>query len=112
MLDLNELTKVTLANVERRQRNGANIKTDTVSMIKHCSTEVVEAMEAYAKLKYFPQLNANETEIIKKEFASELSDIICCALTIAGKENIDIEKTVLDCIEKNRKRAEGKGDKL
>ena len=29
-----------------------------------------------------------------------------------GKENIDIEKAILDCIEKNRKRAEGVGDKL
>lgn len=112
MTDLNELARETLSNAERRQHNGANIKTDTVSMLKHCSTEVVEAMEAYSKLKYFPQLSANETEIIKKEFASELSDIICCVLITAGKEGIDIEKAVLDCIEKNRKRAEGKGDKL
>lgn len=112
MTDLNELAREALSNAERRQQNGAKIKTDTVSMLKHCSTEVVEAMEAYSKLKYFPQLNANEIEIVREGFALELSDIICCVLIIAGKEGIDIEKAVLDCIAKNRKRAEGKGDKL
>lgn len=112
MIDLNELAREALSNAERRQQNGAKIKTDIVSMLKHCSTEVVEATEAYSKLKYLPQLNANETEIIKKDFASELSDVICCVIIIAGKESIDIENAVLDCIEKNRKRAEGKGDKL
>lgn len=33
------------------------------------------------------------------------------ALNKAAKEGIDIEKAINDCIEKNRKRAEGKGDK-
>lgn len=110
MLDLNELCKKTLTNAELRQKNGGHIKTDTRSMLKHTATEVVEAMEAYTKSQW--QLNKNETEIEMEHFSSELADVICCCLIIAGKENIDIEKAVLDCIEKNRKRAEGIGDKL
>ena len=47
MIDLNELCKVSLANAEQRQKNGGHIKTDTRSMLKHCATEVVEAMDAY-----------------------------------------------------------------
>ena len=112
MIDLNGLCGVTLANADLRNRNGGHIKTDIRSMLKHCATEVVEAMEAYSKVKYFPQLNLNEQEIEKEHFASELADIICCVLIIAGKEKIDIEQAIMGCIEKNRKRAEGIGDKL
>ena len=112
MIDLNELCKISLATAEQRQRNGGNIKTDTRSMLKHCATEVVEATEAYSKIRYFPQLNLNEQEIVKEQFSSELADIICCVLIIAGKEGIDMEKALTSCIEKNRKRAEGIGDKL
>lgn len=110
MLDLNELCKVTLNNAELRNKNNGHIKTDTRSMLKHCATEVVEAVEAYIKAQW--QLNRNETEIEMGHFSSELADIICCCLIIAGKENIDIENAIKDCIEKNRKRAEGTGDKL
>ena len=45
MIDLNKLCEVTLANAEQRQKNGGHIKTDTRSMLKHCATEVVEAMD-------------------------------------------------------------------
>ena len=104
MLDLNNLAQICLANAERRQKNGANITTETRKMLKHCATEVVEATEAYTEW--------NEGEDREREFSSELSDIICCCLIIAGKENIDIEEAILNCIKKNRKRADKKGDKL
>ena len=111
MIDLNELCKVTLSNAELRNKNDGNIKIDTRSMLKHTATEVVEATEAYSKFQ-----SAIYTEFALGDyvdhFASELADIICCVLIIACKENINIEKAVLDCIEKNRKRAEGIGDKL
>lgn len=42
---------------------------------------------------------------------SELADIICCVLIIAGKENIDMEYALTDCMVKNYKRAIGEGDK-
>ena len=109
MIDLNELCKVTLANAEQRQKNGGNIKADTRSMLKHCATEVVEAMEAYTEYRYVKDCGVKAD---KSYFASELSDIICCCLIAAAHEGIDIEKAIEDCIEKNRKRAEGKGDKL
>lgn len=120
MLDLNELCKVTLNNAELRNKNGGDVKTDTISMLKHTATEVVEAMEAYQKYTYAPYFEEGSSisDLSKKIgehskcFANELADIICCCLIISGKENIDIEKAVLNCIEKNRKRAEGVGDKL
>lgn len=108
MVDLNELSKLAFDNAEKRMNNGANISVETRKMLKHCSTEVIEAMEAYSILCY----SAIDDEFNqKKNFSSELADIICCVLIIAKKENIDIEKAVLDCIEKNRKRAEMIGDK-
>lgn len=42
---------------------------------------------------------------------SELADIICCVLIIAGKENIDMEYALTACMEKNYMRAIGEGDK-
>lgn len=105
MIDLNELCKVTLANATQRQKNGGNIKTDTLSMLKHCATEVVEATEAYTN-------STVRYGSINQQFADELSDILCCVLIIAGKEEIDIEKALMSCIEKNRKRADKTGDKL
>ena len=105
MIDLNELCKVSLGNAEQRQKNGGYIKADTRSMLKHCATEVVEATEAYTNsmIRYWS---------INQQFADELADIICCVLIIAGREEIDIEKAINGCIEKNRKRAEENGDKL
>ena len=111
MLDLNELSKATLNNAELRNKNGGDIKTDTRSMLKHTATEVVEAMEAYSKFQSAIYTDFALGDYVDS-FANELADIICCCLIISGKENIDIEKAVLNCIEKNRKRAEGVGDKL
>lgn len=133
MLDLNIFAKQSLLIADKRHENGANIKTDTRSMLKHTATEVVEAMEAYSKYSGIKNLadDINATDIeekwesqeepdvceeyyqeSKEHFSSELADIICCILIIAGIENIDIEKAIQDCFEKNRKRAEGVGDKL
>lgn len=47
-----------------------------------------------------------------EHFSSELADIICRCLIIAGKEHIDIARAISDCLEKNRKTANGIGDKL
>ena len=110
-VQLNEMAKNMYAVAKQRQENGASIKVDTVSMLKHTSTELVEATEAYSKVKYFPQLNLNEQEIEKEHFAGELADIIACVLIICAGENIDMEQALKDCYEKNRLRAEGKGDK-
>lgn len=109
MIALNELCGVTLANAEQRQKNGGHIKTDTRSMLKHTATEVVEATEVYARHECD---DIGDEDFEFRHFKSELADIVCCVLIIAGKEKIDIEQAIMDCIEKNRKRAEGVGDKL
>ena len=77
-------------------------------MLKHCATEVIEATEAYTRWEW----DEEHLQEARDSFASELADIICCCTIIAGRENIDLDKAVADCLEKNRKRAEGTGDKL
>ena len=86
-MNLNEIANEALRTAEQRERNGAAIKTDTRSMIKHCATEVVEAMEAYTRMDCYPQLNKPEQEIFKDHFASELADIISCAAVIICSVN-------------------------
>ena len=110
MIDLNKLAEQAFTVAQQRESNGSNIKTDTVSMLKHCVSEVVEATEAYTRSQW--QLNKNEEEIELEHFSLELADIITCCLIVAGKENIDIEVALNRVMEKNKKRAEKQGDKL
>ena len=103
MFDLNELCKMAYENAKKREAKDGKVSTDTRQMLKHCATEVVEAAEAY---------NSFVDGVANKEiFASELADIICCVLIIAGKENIDMEYALTTCMEKNYMRATGRGDK-
>ena len=103
-MDLNYLSKIAYEITKKRHDNGARIDLDTRSILKHTATEVVEAAEAY---------NSMVDGVANMDiFSSELADIIICVLGISGKENIDIEKAILDGMEKNRKRAEKIGDKL
>ena len=122
-LTLNDIASVSYANAKKRQANGGHISVETRSMLKHCATEVVEAVEAYVNYEdrlHFIELSKSglkiddnrKTDVMKNKFASELADIIYCCTIIAGRENIDLNKAVADCLEKNRKRAEGIGDKL
>ena len=107
-MDLNELSKIAFNISEERQKHGAFGKHENSvqNLLKYCAGEVVEAMEAYK------DYNDIESAQDKKGFASELADVIMCVLIVAGKMNIDIEKAVNDCVEKNYKRASGNGDKL
>lgn len=108
-LSLNEIAKLSYENAKKREENSGHISAETRAMLKHCATEVVEATEAYSRLNFEKLVFSAENE---NKFASELADIICCCTIIAGRENIDLDKAVADCLEKNRKRAEGTGDKL
>lgn len=107
-LSLNEIAKLSYENAKKRENNGGHISAETRAMLKHCATEVIEATEAYSRLNFEKLVFSAENE---NKFASELADIICCCTIIAGRENIDLDKAVADCLEKNRKRAEGTGDK-
>lgn len=115
-MDLNKIANEALSNALLRQSNGAHIDCDTFHMLKHTATEVIEAMDAYNRYDFDRKTRrgyVSEDEIVadKKQFESELADIICCVLIISSDCLIDIEQAVKDCIEKNRKRAEGTGDK-
>lgn len=107
-LSLNEIAKLSYENAKKRENNGGHISTETRAMLKHCATEVVEAVEAYTNWSW----DLTHQAECKDSFASELADIICCCTIIAESELIDLDKAVADCLEKNRKRAEGTGDKL
>jgi NTP pyrophosphatase (non-canonical NTP hydrolase) len=91
MIDLNSIAIESLEIAEKR-----DLKTDTVSTLKHCAGEVVEAMDAYTHSLY----NKN----LREEFAMELADVIMCILTISGHLSIDIEKAIEDCLKKNKAR--------
>ena len=103
MFNLNEMCVIAYEIAKMRKAKDGKVSTDTRLMLKHTATEVVEAAEAYNSW--------GDRVVDKKEFASELADIICCVLIIAGKEDIDMEKALAYCMEKNYKRAIGEGDK-
>lgn len=93
MIDLNNIAEQSLKIAEHRQQ-----KTDTISTLKHCAGEILEAVESYTRFVYSPVEE-------KDGFPDELADVIMCILTVSAKENIDIEQALIKCLEKNRKRA-------
>lgn len=107
MFNLNELCIMAYENASKREAKDGKVSTDTMQMLKHTATEVVEATEAYQDYYHKDSEWSDE----KEKFASELADIVCCVLIIAGKENIDMEMALTECMEKNYYRAVGKGDK-
>lgn len=102
MVDLNYISRIAFINAKKREKaDKKSNSVDTIKMLQHTACEVIEATEAFAVKNMFGS----------EMFASELADIICCVLIIAGENKIDMEKALVDCLEKNRKRAEGIGDK-
>lgn len=78
-------------------------------MLKHCSGEVVEAVEAYCD--YCETLNNDNIETLdksRKDFENEIADIIVCCLIISGYSMIDIEQALNRVMEKNKKRQKSK----
>lgn len=113
MIDLNKLATEAYITAKKREINGANIKTDLMSMLKHCATEVIEATEAYCD--YCEDLINDNLETLdksRKDFENEIADIIVCCLIISGDSIIDVEKALNRVMEKNRLRAKKMGDKL
>ena len=106
MIDLNKLSKQAYEVAKRRESNGAKIKADTISMLKHCTGEVMEATEAYCDYVY------EMTTEFEEKFQDEIADIIVCCLIVSGYMQFDIEKAINRVMEKNRLRAEKHGDKL
>ena len=132
MFNLNELAVIAYENAAKREAKDGKVSTDTMKMLKHTATELVEAVESYVAYRDIKNLAEDLTatdldekwesleepdvaeehyQKTRKQFMSELADIVCCVLIIAGKENIDMEYALTACMEKNYKRAIGVGDK-
>lgn len=101
MIDLNEVKKLAWVTAQQRS-NIENMKSDTLSMLKHCATEVVEATEA--NTRWEAEKNLALAKQHKEHFAEELADIITCVLIIAKNEDIDIEEAIIKVQVKNQKR--------
>ena len=117
MLDLNELAKQSQEIAKQRAKHG--LGADTTTCLKHAAGEVAEAIIAFDEWQTdlrFGRISMGVTDPdwqkdYKREYAGELADIIVCTLIAAANNNIDIEQALNDCVEKNRKRANGVGDK-
>ena len=111
MIDLNYLCKMAYENTCKRAEHEPDIKTETIQALKHCAGEVIEATEAYSGMSTASSIMEAGNLYAQKrdDFACELADIICCVLTICGKESIDIEYALTKCMEKNANRAERGG---
>ena len=99
----------------RNTREGIDV--DTIGLLKHCAGEVIEATEQavnFLRMKYVTnngeEFNSPRTEARYKQYksalASELADVIACALIVAGSEDLDIQRAVTECLNKNKARAE------
>lgn len=94
MIDLNNIARQSLKIAEYRK-----LETDALSCIKHCAGEIAEATQA---VDNYQSCVCEETE---KQMADEISDVIMCMLTLSAEMGINIEQAILNCLEKNRKRA-------
>ena len=118
MIDLNGISKTSQEIAKKREKHG--LGADTITCLKHCSGEVCEALQAFNEWQEdlkFGVVSMGVTDPdwqkdYKNEYGSELADIIICVLIAAANSNIDIEKAIAENVAKNKKRAEGTGDKL
>lgn len=98
MIDLNEhAQKAQEIAFNRWKKKG--VEYHTPAILKHCAGEVCEAVEAYDQYLY------EYIESNRNKLATELADIITCALIAAANEDIDIERALQECQQKNEARA-------
>lgn len=117
MLDLNELAKTSRDIAKEREKHG--LGADTVSCLKHASGEICEALQAFNEWQEDLKFGAVSMRVTdpdwqkdyKKEYSLELADVVVCVLIAAANSNVDIEMALTECVEKNRKRSLGIGDK-
>lgn len=98
MINLNEHAKKAQEIAFNRWYKN-DVEYSTPAILKHCAGEVCEAVEAYSDYLY------EDSKGRRNELAAELADIITCALIAAANEEIDIEKALQDCQQKNEARA-------
>lgn len=98
MINLNEYAKKAQEIAFNRWYK-KDVEYNTPAILKHCAGEVCEAVEAYGEYLY------KNSKSYRDELAGELADIITCALIAAANEEIDIERALQDCQQKNEVRA-------
>lgn len=110
---MKEIAETLRTASERRSRNGAfpGEELSTSSVLKHCAGEVVEAVQAYEEMIGELRVDVFGARDFQEKFEGELADVICCCLIVAAGEGMDIERVIYDCVEKNVRRSEGRGDK-
>ena len=106
MTDLNEMAQESLDVLRRREANGAGISSDRWGILKHMAGEAMEVADALHMYTLSGNL-VNELNL-----ASEVADVIICALNFAATMGLDIDKAVADKMRLNENRACGIGDKL
>lgn len=98
MIELNEhAQKAQEIAFNRWKKKG--VEYHTPAILKHCAGEVCEAVETYDQYLY------EYIESRRNKLAEELADIITCALIAAANEDIDIERALQECQQKNEARA-------
>ena len=90
-----------------REEHGAFEKNDDI--LKHCAGELIEAVEA--KNMYKNTKDIEEKVDLCSIYADELMDIMYCVLVACKQDDIDVEKSLMNNIDKNKKRALCIGDK-
>ena len=97
MIDLNKHAQKGVEIAFNRWRK-EGVEYHTPEILKHCAGEVCEAVEAYNQYLY------EYIESNRNKLAAELADIITCALIAAANEDINIEKALQECQQKNEAR--------
>ena len=92
-----------LSEQARKVAIARGLGTDTLKCLKHCAGEVSEATASLINWTYGK--GEQDLEKRKTDFEDELADIIMCCLVICGAENINIEKALVRCYDKNKARA-------
>lgn len=116
MVDLNKIAQELNEASLKREENGAfGDDRGVAGLLKHCAGEVIEAADAYTQLKLpYDDSKGHWIEQYaerKHVLGAELADVIACCMIIAAREEIDMEWTLSQCLEKNMARANGEGDK-
>ena len=107
---LNEITKECYKIAQKRIENGSTMTKDN---LKHCAEEVIESVEARTIYNAVGDSTVPEyLQELRDNFEDELMDVIVCVLIECGKYDIDVEKALERCMDKNKKRALCIGDKL
>ena len=96
MINLNDLAEQSLIIAEKR-----GLATDTLSTLKHCAGEVLEAVDADNALSSCTEAR----DLYEEGLALELADIIICALTACAGKGINVELALMKAMQKNAGRA-------